>query len=305
MTAVAAGAFRRKLAAILLDRDAALKAWDTRGRSEHVPPEKRAKLDRSRYTNWDQFATASRIADDLPEMFVASSGEPMEIHTHATGPMESEEVEDEPRAWDMGIQVEGYAPTEPDSFQPPAKLYEADVDIAHARDGTNEIHINLIEVQPDARNSPAVRDLLRGLDRLADRTEADAIHFRAAMDMGGYAWAKLGGEATAPGELAGKIRFMLDAVEGDPDSRPGDSATDELLYNNLSSLTAGQVKDVRRVLKEHKNDPKLPQRLAELRSGGKLIGPKVLRGADWQGQFPLKDAAARKRFQHLIYREAA
>jgi hypothetical protein len=147
------------------------------------------------------------------------------------------------------------------------------------------IYIGGMEVSERMRTSNVAIETLRGVHQLTQRSGVDDIEMNAGSSHGGYAWAKIGATALEPEELAQEIGSYVDFDS----SRLYD---DDDRYNLLD------------LLKTEQHNPKLPWLLASYRStSGKLLGPHILRGTQWDGRFDMKDPEAVARFKRLVYRE--
>jgi hypothetical protein len=166
----------------------------------------------------------------------------------------------------------------------------------------NAIHVNGLRVEAHARHENILVPLLRNIAALSDQLQVDRVEFDADLDLGGYAWARIGGTAQRPEQLAADVLRLIQTAE--EKGTPYDVG--ELSYVNKGQLSAlrqlgstglQQVKDF---IGQHRKDPTLPRQLAALRVNGERIGRYLLRGLAWEGQIDRTDPEAMKLFHHFV-----
>lgn len=171
-------------------------------------------------------------------------------------------------------------------------------------------YVGLVESSGGYRQSGDTMKLLSNLATFGEKMGLKSVDTTANLDMGGFAWARMGFEASNPSTFAETVSKRLDRLEQSVGRTGTEPSTAGSLYESYrgvikdaeeasKSWSSADFANIRQVLKEHAGNPKLPGIVSELKVGGQKVGRHLLRGTNWSARLNLKDEAAMARFKRF------
>lgn len=263
-----------------LDREASIKAWDTRGRSdpEAKPPKPKAAL-RTAMNDADPAVMRTVFdknfaVDDLDDMFGS-------LPTKPGGAVSMTYNTYDAQGLGSGLQVSAMV-----DF---GSYGEVQLTRTFSRNANGDLrvrHANF-ELPEHLRGQGIAKQVLADSIKVYQKLGVKEINTEANLEVGAYAWARFGFKAKNPQKLADDV---MDAI-------------------STMRLSPEQRRAVVQVVNRHATDPRLPWMLASLRDGDFNLGRRILTTKDterfepisWQATLDFTDQEAMNRLHRYIH----
>lgn len=169
-----------------------------------------------------------------------------------------------------------------------------------------EAHVGLMMSSGSYRTSAESMHMLGNMVKFAERHGVETVRTHAGLDMGGFAWARVGFEAKYPEYLADSVIGRIDNLErlskgqsqsglGSWYGRAADDGT-----KAASAWKSEHFASLREAVRANRSNPKLPRIMSEAKVDGKPVGRHLLRGSNWEAQLNMKDEAAVSRLKRFL-----
>jgi len=175
-------------------------------------------------------------------------------------------------------------------------------------------HVGAVTSSGPYRQTGDVLKVLSNLATLGERLGLESVDTTANIDMGGFAWARMGFEASNPDSFANTVSRRIEDLERAKSLPPPPNASDPSVPITRIAWVAPAIEEaraasrdwsteefaaLRKVLTDNAGNPKLPAIVSELKAGGQKIGRHLLRETNWSAKLNLKDPEAMKRFKRF------
>ena len=146
------------------------------------------------------------------------------------------------------------------------------------RQGYLIVSNDYLKLEEAARGQGFATELYDELERYYRRSGVDVITIHAALENGGYTWARRGFDWD-PAELGGSfanVRRHIDQLISDPQTHPNDQELLSQMRDRLDEDDPGE-------------EWPTPNELAQLRGEDPQLGRKLMVGTNWYGILPLSE----------------
>lgn len=208
-----------------------------------------------------------------------------------------------PEDWEMGADVSGYGAnfyiTDPDGNS--GKI-EADVQ-------GDTLHVGLMQFDAEMQGSGIGTSMVTSIITAAEDMGMSNVSFFANIDVGGYAWARMGAYPTENGwaNVRSAIESRIEAAEGLGISVP--DATREQIREILAGPRTGlpdlAALDTKITIPEEIPGFQFGYHLRRDENGQIEIGKALLLGTSWDAVMPLTDQEARAEFTEYAHEKEA